>query len=89
MRLMRQPHRYFVDLHPRGLGFEQAGHVLDTEHMDALPNELVGQIEVVLERVLRLLRVGDIARVTDGTLDDTAGFLGGVNTELEVLEIVE
>ncbi|RUS15956.1 hypothetical protein BC937DRAFT_91767 [Endogone sp. FLAS-F59071] len=61
-----------------GLGLEQTSHVFDGE-----------DIEVVLERVLRACGVGDIARIANGGLDNTACFEDGVDTEAHVLNVVE
>lgn len=73
----------------RGSRLEETGHVLDGEDVDALLDELVDEVEVVLERVFGLLGVGQVTRVADGSLDDSAGLLGSVDTELHVLDKVE
>ena len=66
------------------MGLEKTRHILDAEDVDALSNELIDEVKIVLQRVLRLLRVGDIAAVADRSLDDTTCLLGGVNTELQL-----
>lgn len=71
------------------LRLEQTGHVLDTKNVDTLADKLVGQVEVVVEGILGSLGVGNISRVTNGTLDDTTGLLGGVDTELQIVKVVE
>jgi hypothetical protein len=78
-----------VHAHGSSSGLEQTGHVLDTEDVNALLDELVGEVEVILERVLGLLGVGEITRVANGGLDDTSGLLGGIDTKLHVLDVVE
>ena len=49
--------------------------------MDPLFDELIDEVQVVLECVLGLLGVSDIARVTDGCLDDTAGPFRRIDTK--------
>lgn len=67
--------------HRRGLGLEKTGHVLDAQNVDALVDELIDEVEVVLEGVLCLLRVGNITAVADGGLNDTTSLLRGVDTK--------
>jgi hypothetical protein len=45
------------------LGLEQSSHVLDSEDVDTAVDELLGKVEIVLESVLGLLRVGDISGI--------------------------
>lgn len=75
--------------HGSGSGLEKTSHIFDTENVDSLLHELVDEVEVVLEGVLRLLGVGEITRVADGSFDDSSSLLGGVDTELHVLDVVE
>jgi hypothetical protein len=50
--------------HGSSLGLEETSHVLDGEDMDTAVDELLGEVEVVLERVLRAgLGLGDVAGV--------------------------
>lgn len=72
-----------------GLGLEETSHVFDTENVDSLVDQLLSQVEVVVEGVFGLFGVGNIARVADGSLDNTSGFLGRVDTELQIVNIVE
>ena len=58
----------------RGGRAQQARHVLDREHVHTGFDELLGEAQVVVERVALLAGVGEIARVTDGSLRDGAGF---------------
>ena len=46
-------------------GWQQTRHVLDAEHVRAGLLELLRHLHVVREGVLRLARVGDVARVAD------------------------
>ena len=69
----------------RGLRLEQASHILDTENVNTLRNELIDKVEVVVEGVLGLLGVGNITAVADDGLADTTGLLRGIDTELQVL----
>ena len=48
---------------------QQAAHVLYTYHVRAAPLELLGEVDVVLERVAVALGVEDIAGVADGGLE--------------------
>jgi len=74
---------------PSGFRFKQPGHVLDTQDVDPLSNELIRKIEVVLQGIFGPFRVGDVSRVTDCTFDYTACLLRSVDTELEVLKVIE
>ena len=78
-----------ADLRSSSSGLEETSHILNSEHVNSLLDELVDQVEVVLEGVLGLLGVGEISRVADGSLDDSSGLLGSVDTELHVLDVVE
>jgi hypothetical protein len=77
------------DENGRSLRLEKTGHVLDAEHVDALVHELVDKLQVVLEGVLGLVRVRDVAGVADDGLADTARLLRSIDTELQVLDVVE
>ena len=78
-----------ADERPRGGGLEQPRHVLDGEHVDVARDELPREVEVVVGGELALVRVGDVARVRDGRLDDAARRADGVDAELEVVDVVE
>ena len=78
-----------ADEHLGSLGLEQTGHILDTEDMDTLFDELVDEVEVVLQGVLCPLWVCDVTGIADCAFDDTTGLLGCIDTEFEVIEIVE
>lgn len=75
--------------HGGGLRLEQPGHVLDGQDVDSLCNKLIDKVEVVLQVVLGLLGVGNVSGVTDDGLDDTSSLLGGIDSELHVVDIVE
>ena len=70
--------------HSSSLGLQQTSHVLDAEHVDALSDELIDEVEVVVEGVLGLLGVRDITAVADDGLADTTGLLRGIDTELQL-----
>mmetsp|Transcript_18872 Transcript_18872/g.54649 ORF Transcript_18872/g.54649 Transcript_18872/m.54649 type:complete len:333 (-) Transcript_18872:914-1912(-) len=70
-------------------GGEQTGHILDGKGMDAHVGQFTGEIDVIFEIVLALGGVGDISRVADGALDESTGGTGGVDSELEIVEIIE
>ena len=76
---MRQLH---VQL--RRLRLQQARHVFDTEDMNALLHELLHKVEIVLQRVLRLLRRRDVAGVAHDGLADTTSLLGRIDTKLHL-----
>ena len=68
---------------------EKPGHVLDCERVHAHRLELACEIDVVLQIVLGLRRVGYISGVRDRTLDEGARRERRVDTKLEIVEIVE
>ena len=70
-----------TDERRRSLRLEEASHILNAQNMDTLLDELVDKVEVVLEGVLGLLRVGNITAVANGSLDDTASLLRGIDTK--------
>ena len=86
---MVAPQTLFMYLHFRRLGLQQARHILDAKDMDTLFDQFVREVEVVLQGVFCALRVSYIAGVADCAFDDTTGLLGCVDTELEVIEVVE
>ena len=73
----------------RRLRREEARHVLDRDRVDAEGGELVRVVDEVLQVILRLRRVGDVARVADRPLDEAAGGARGVDAHLHVLDVVE
>lgn len=71
-----------------GLGLEDTGHILDTQSVGAQLDDLVDQFQVVVQVVL-LLGVQHVSAVADGGLDHTASGLHGLDTDLELVDIVE
>jgi hypothetical protein len=71
-----------------GLGFQQTGHILDAEYVYAFLHELVHEVEVVLQRVLRLLGAGNVSAVTHDSLDNTTSLLRSVDTQSHLKIIV-
>ncbi len=55
-----------------GVRLEQAGHVLDGQHMRAAALELLGKVHVVFQRVAVARRVEDVAGVAHGALEELA-----------------
>ena len=53
-----------------GAGAQQAGHVLDREDVRAGVDDLLGEAQVVVERVQVLGGVEQVARVAEGDLGD-------------------
>ena len=77
------------DQHGSRAGLEETRHVLDGQDVDAVLDKLLGEINVVIQRVLRLLGVRDVARVADGRLHDAVRLAHRIDAELEVIEVVE
>ena len=72
-----------------GVGLEQAGHVLDGQHVRAAALELLGEVDVVLECVAVARRVEDIAGVAHGALEELALTQDLVHGGLHVRQPVE
>ena len=72
-----------------GVGLEQAGHVLDGQHVGAAALELLGEVDVVLERVAVARRVEDVAGVAHGALEELALTQDLVHGGLHVRQPVE
>src|SRR5699024_6231183 len=51
-------------------GPQQAGHVLDGQHVGACVDDLLGQAQVVVEGVDRLVRIEQVTGVAQGDLGD-------------------
>ena len=73
----------------RGRRPEQAGHVLDGEDVHARLDELLGDLQVVVERVEPLAGVEEVARVADGTLGDRARLDGRADRRAHRLDVVQ
>ena len=67
-----------------GVGAAEPGHVLDGEEMGAHLLQFLGQLDVVLERILVAARVEDVAGVADGGFADGVGFLHGLHGDPHV-----
>ena len=52
-------------------------------------HQLLGEIDVVLERILRLFRVGDVAGVADRALHHPVRGANRIDAELEVIDVVQ
>ena len=63
------------------MGFEEAGHILDAEHMYAFTDKLVDEVKIVLESVFLLLGGCHISAVTDNGFADTTRFFGRIDTK--------
>ena len=72
-----------------GVGLEQAGHVLDGQHVHAAALELLGEVDVVFECVAVARRVEDIAGVAHGALEELALTQHLVHGGLHVRQPVE
>ena len=57
--------------------------------MNALLDQLICEVEVVLKGILRTLWVCHIAGVAYGAFHYPTSFLRGINTKLEIVEVVE
>ena len=69
---------------------QQPGHVLDRQHVRAGVDDLLGQPQVVVERVEPLGRVGQVAGVAERDLGDRrAGVADGVDRRAHLLDVVE
>ena len=51
--------------------------------MDALRHKLVDEVKIVLQCVLGLLGIGDVARVANNSFNDATSLLGCINTEFK------
>ena len=78
------------DQGPGGRRPEQPGHVLDRQHVRAGVDDLLGQAQVVVQRVELLGRVGQVAGVAERDLGDRgAGRPDGVDRRAHLLDVVE
>ena len=77
------------DQFSRGSRFQQPGHVLDAEDMRAGRLQLLCQIDVIAQVVLRAHRVENIARVTDRGFGDLARLANRVDRDAHILDPVQ
>ena len=73
----------------RTVGLEEAGHVLYAERVRAAALQLLGEVDVVLERVFVALGVEDVARVADRGFEQLAGLEHGLHGRLHARYPVE
>lgn len=62
---------------------------LYTEDVGSSLDQLIGQLQVILQRVLLPHRVRDVARVGDGGLHHAAGSPGSLHAQQHVGQVVE
>ena len=53
-----------------GVGLQHAGHILDAQHVGATALQLLGQIDVVVQRIFVPGGIQNIAGIADGSLTD-------------------
>ncbi|MBW8767754.1 MAG: hypothetical protein JF630_16585, partial [Geodermatophilales bacterium] len=69
---------------------QQPGHVLDRQDVRAGPDDLLGQAEVVVQRVELLGRAGEVPGVAESHLGDRdAGLPHGVDGRAHLVHVVE
>ncbi len=69
---------------------QQAGHVLDGQHVGTGADDLLGQLEVVVQCVQTFVRVGQVARVAQGDLGDRrSGLAHGLDRRAHLLDVVQ
>ena len=74
----------------RRRGAQQPGHVLDRQHVGAGVDDPVGELEVVVERVERLVRAGEVAGVAERHLGHRRpGRPHGLDRRSHLLDVVE
>ncbi len=74
----------------RGRRAQQPGHVLDGEHVRTGIDDLLGQPQIVVQRVQLLVRVGQISRVAQRHLGDRLpGRPDGLDGRAHLLDVVE
>ena len=71
-----------------GVGLENTSHVLDAKDVDVKLDKLIDELKVVVEVVL-LLGVQHVTAVANGTLDHTASLVDGLDTDLELVDVVK
>ena len=78
-----------LDQDAGGRGLEQPGHVLDAQDVAAGGLQLLGEADIVAERILGAVGVEDVAGVADRTLGELAGLAHGVDRDPHVLDPVQ
>ncbi len=70
------------------VGLENTSHILDTKNMNVEVHELVDKFEVVLEVVL-LVGVEHVTAEADGTFNNTTSLVDSLDTNLELVNVVQ
>ena len=78
-----------ADERRRGWRSQQARHVLDAQDVRPCFVELLGDAQVVVERVEALVGTGEVARVADGALGDRTCSDHGFDSRLHLLDGIE
>ena len=78
-----------LDEHARAGGPQQARHVLDREDMAAGPFQLLGDADIIVERIFGAIGIENVARVADRALGELAGLAHGIDRDTHVLDPVE
>lgn len=71
-----------------GVRLEDTSHILDTQNIDVKLDQLVNQVNVVFEVVL-LVGVQHVSRNAHSTLGNTTSLLNSLDTDLELVDIVQ
>ena len=77
------------DQHLRGRRLEQTGHVLNSKDVDPSVHELPSEVEVVVQVVLWPRGVGKVGGVADGALRDSVRLQHSLNSEEQVVDVVQ
>ena len=72
-----------------GIGLQQAGHVLDGQDVNAQGLQFLGLLDVVVQGVLNLVGVQDVAGVAQGAFHDLASLQGLFDGHLHVFDPVQ
>ena len=72
------------NLHSCGFWLEETSHVLDTEYVDTLLDELVDEFEIVLKRIFSLLGVCYVTAIADYGFTNTTSLLRSVDTKFQL-----
>ena len=78
-----------TDESPCRLGAQEAGHVLDAQHVDPGGHQLFGDLEVVVEGVGRLERAGEIAGVAERSFRERSGFEHRLDRRPHLADVVQ
>lgn len=70
------------------VGLENTSHILDTKDINVESDKVVNELEIVF-KVILLVGVKHVTAVANGTLANTAGLLDSLDTNLELVDVVE